>query len=177
MLNYSLRLPSYLRFQKPENLLQSIRNWKTKSLFPSFWYGARNIEDNDGGLPWYNREGFLSIQNVIAKTFIKIHGKTKIPQIIMQRFPYPAHNRDILLSHLKVTAPLFIVLSFILPAISTVRYITMEKENRLKDVMKIMGLPNWLHWTGWFIKTMIYMTIIITFMIILIKVGSLNAWM
>lgn len=172
-LNYSLRFPGYLRFQKPENLLQSVRNWKTKSLFPIFWYGARNIEDVDGGLPWYTREGFLPIQNAIAKAFIKINGVNKIPKIKMQRYPYSAHSRDILLNHLKVTAPLFIILSFILPAISTVRYITIEKENRLKDVMKIMGLPNWLHWTSWFIKTMIYMTIIVTLMVVLLKVSSL----
>lgn len=35
--------------------------------------------------------------------------------------------------------------------------------------MKIMGLPNWLHWTAWFIKSMIFMTISITFIVFLIK--------
>lgn len=170
MLSYNLRFPSILRLKKNETLLPSIYTWKTNLLLPLFWNGARNSDENDGGLPWYNREGFLPIQHAIARNFIKMKGENQIPKIKMQRFPYPAHNGDILLDQLKAIAPMFIVLSFILPTISTVRYITIEKETHLTEVMKIMGLPNWLHLTGWFIKTIIHMLIINTLMVIVLKV-------
>lgn len=63
------------------------------------------------------------------------------------------------------------MVSFVYPCINTVRFIAMEKEKQLKEAMKIMGLPNWLHWTGWFIKTMAYMTTSITLIVILLKVN------
>lgn len=54
--------------------------------------------------------------------------------------------------------------------VNTVRFIAMEKEKQLKEAMKIMGLPNWLHWTGWFIKSMSYFVIVISLMVIVLKV-------
>lgn len=35
--------------------------------------------------------------------------------------------------------------------------------------MKIMGLPNWLHWLAWFVKQFIIMMFTITLIVILIK--------
>lgn len=48
--------------------------------------------------------------------------------------------------------------------------ITVEKERQLKESMKIMGLPSWLHWTAWFTKIMIFMVISITLMVVLLKI-------
>lgn len=48
--------------------------------------------------------------------------------------------------------------------------ITVEKERQLKESMKIMGLPGWLHWTAWFTKIMIFMVISITLMVALLKI-------
>lgn len=62
------------------------------------------------------------------------------------------------------------MLSFVYPCINTVKFIAAEKERQLKESMKIMGLPNWLHWTGWFVRSIIFMTISITFIVILMKV-------
>lgn len=88
----------------------------------------------------------------------------------MQRLPYPPYNKDILLEGLKSLVSLVVLLSFIYPCINTVRFIAMEKEKQLKEAMKIMGLPNWLHWLGWFIKSMAFMMISITLIVILLKV-------
>lgn len=48
--------------------------------------------------------------------------------------------------------------------------ITVEKERQLKESMKIMGLPSWLHWSAWFTKIMLFMTVSITLMVILLKI-------
>jgi ATP-binding cassette subfamily A (ABC1) protein 3 len=37
--------------------------------------------------------------------------------------------------------------------------------------MKIMGLPNWLHWTAWFLKTFVFLLISIVLIIVLLKVS------
>lgn len=145
-------------------------NWKTTLLFPSISGGdARDVTENQGGTPWYNREGFLPIQNSIARNFIRRKGKF-MPHIKMKRFPAPPHLHDILLNKFQLLVPIIIVLSFLLPAVSTVRHIGIEKENQLKVLMRIMGLPNWLHWTCWFFKTLVYLMIIISLMVVLLKV-------
>ncbi|KAJ9596524.1 hypothetical protein L9F63_012466, partial [Diploptera punctata] len=53
---------------------------------------------------------------------------------------------------------------------STVKVITMEKERQLKESMKIMGLPNWLHWTAWFLKSFLFLMITVVLIVILLKV-------
>lgn len=63
------------------------------------------------------------------------------------------------------------MLSFVYPCINTTKFIAIEKERQIKEAMKIMGLSNWLHWTGWFVRTMVLFTISISLMVIMLKVG------
>lgn len=63
-----------------------------------------------------------------------------------------------------------VVLSFMFPTINSVRYITIEKERQLKEAMKIMGLPSWMHWMSWFIRMMVFMVIAISIIVALLKV-------
>lgn len=71
---------------------------------------------------------------------------------------------------LGIMVGVLIVLSFMFPTINSVRYITIEKERQLKEAMKIMGLPSWMHWTSWFIRIMVFMIIAIAIIIALLKV-------
>lgn len=85
----------------------------------------------------------------------------------------PATNEDLpeMFSEIiGTTVGLLIVLSFAFPTINSVRYITIEKERQLKEAMKIMGLPTWMHWTSWFIRIMVFMIIAIAIIVILLKV-------
>lgn len=54
---------------------------------------------------------------------------------------------------------LMIMLSFVYPAVNTVKFITQEKENQLKEAMKIVGVPNWLQWCAWFVRSMVCLII------------------
>lgn len=50
------------------------------------------------------------------------------------------------------------------------QYVTAEKEKQLKEVMKIMGLDNWLHWTSWFCKSFIVLAVSAVLITIIMKV-------
>lgn len=148
-------------------------NWHTAFLFPLYSTGGpRQHKDNDGGMVFYNREGFLAIQNAITNAYVKLHTNETMPKVLMQRFPYPKFIFDILLEGLEAIVPFVIMLSFVYPTINTVKFIATEKEKQLKESMKIMGLPNWLHWTGWFVRSMAFNTISITMIVILLKVSK-----
>jgi ATP-binding cassette subfamily A (ABC1) protein 3 len=60
--------------------------------------------------------------------------------------PYPKYIDDVFLVALQNFLPLILVFSFIYSVINITKSIAHEKEKRLKESMKIMGLPNWLHW-------------------------------
>ena len=46
----------------------------------------------------------------------------------------------------------------------------LEKETRIRETMKIMGLSNWVLWTTWFLKQLLFYLLPIIFMTILLKV-------
>lgn len=108
------------------------------------------------------------------------------PMIQMKRFPYASWIEDPLLQALESFVGILIMLSFVYTCINTVKVITAEKEKQLKvsplvvkpnptirfqEAMKIMGLPNWLHWTAWFIKTFVFLLISIVLIILLLKIS------
>lgn len=171
-MNYTIRFPGELRTIKNNPVLF---NWQTDSSVPDDNEpGARVPMEADGGVPpGYVREGFLPLQNAVAREFIRLHsnGKTaKMPEVQMQRFPFPPYRYDFLLSSLEEFLAISIVLSFIYPCINTVKMIALEKERQLKEAMKIMGLPGWMHWAGWFIRSILYLSVMITIIVLILKI-------
>lgn len=130
-------------------------------------------KEADGGLPpGYIREGFIALQHAIAREFVRFKSSNgpAFPTVQMQRFPFPPYRYDFLLAGLEEFLAISIVLSFIYPCINTVKMIALEKERQLKEAMKIMGLPGWMHWAGWFVRSIVFLSIIITIMVIVLKV-------
>ena len=46
----------------------------------------------------------------------------------------------------------------------------LEKESRMRESMKMMGLSNWILWVTWYIKQFLFLMITVVLMAILIKV-------
>uniref|UniRef100_A0A1B0G2X8 ABC transporter domain-containing protein n=1 Tax=Glossina morsitans morsitans TaxID=37546 RepID=A0A1B0G2X8_GLOMM len=167
--SYSIRFPSELRTSVSDRQ----QTWLTTKLFLPFDIsGPRNINSTDGGLPvGYLREGFLPVQHAVSMAYMKLlTDQNDIPNVYMQRYPYPEHIFDPLLQGLAAMMPFIILMSFIYPCTCIVKSITAEKEKQLKEVMKIMGLDSWIHWTAWFVKCFITLGISATSIVILMKV-------
>lgn len=64
-----------------------------------------------------------------------------------------------------------LLLSFNYSAINIIKSVTIEKERQIKEAMKIMGLPNWLHWIAWFLKAFVFLLISIILITILLTVA------
>ena len=67
--------------------------------------------------------------------------------------------------------PLFMVLAWLLTTAMLCKSIVYEKERRLKEIMKIMGLGNGVHWVAWFINAFVMMFATILLLILLLKVS------
>lgn len=173
-LKYSLRFPSDTRTNSDANPM--FFSWQTNLLVQMFsGGGVRGGVSDFGGAPCYYTEGFSAMQDAIARTFTKMKCASEdcksMPNIQMRRFPYPPHVDDILLDAFERAVALFIMLSFVYQIISTVRFIAVEREMQLKEVMKIMGMPVYLHWSCWFVQTMAFTVVSISFIVGILKVN------
>jgi ATP-binding cassette subfamily A (ABC1) protein 3 len=141
-----LRYPGELR--RTQSIINPlIFNWRTDFLFPLFQTGgARNYWVPHDGIPsGYFIEGFLILQHLIFQAFASIKKSDsfkmeELPNVMLQKYPYPPFVLDVLLQGLQSLVSLFILLSFVYPCINIIKYVTTEKEKQLKEAMKIMGL-------------------------------------
>ena len=71
--------------------------------------------------------------------------------------PYPCWVLDKFLTALSSLLPLFMVLAWIYTVAMMTKDIVYEKEKRLKEFMRVMGLSNGIHWLAWFITSFVVM--------------------
>ncbi|KAK4312219.1 hypothetical protein Pmani_016341 [Petrolisthes manimaculis] len=160
-LSYKIRLKGSQRSKKQRNLLSPPRQWFTEIFYPRFQVpGPRERNDNYGGIPGYHDEGFLAIQHAVDMAVAQyISGVDPRTYYVLelQRMPYPPYIDDTYLVALQAWLPFVLLVSYIYPAINIVKSVVYEKEKKLKESMKMMGLQNWLHWSAWFIKSFMFL--------------------
>ncbi|CAB1320125.1 unnamed protein product [Coregonus sp. 'balchen'] len=67
--------------------------------------------------------------------------------------------------------PLCMVISWVYSVAMMIQHIVAEKEHRLKEVMKMMGLNNAVHWVAWFITGFVQLSISVTALTGILKYG------
>lgn len=146
------------------------RNWHTRYLYPLFQLpGPRERADITGGTPGYYRESFLAVQHHVDRAIIYYHanetGRALLDNIdvSIRRFPFPAYVNDLFILAIQNQLPLLLMLSFTYTSLSIVRALVLEKERKLKEYMRVMGLKSWLHSTAWFIHFFILLLVSIFF--------------
>ncbi|KAL7030128.1 hypothetical protein ACKWTF_006533 [Chironomus riparius] len=131
------------------------------------------IFGNEGEPPGYIRQGFSTIQNLIDREIIKQASNDPdldLPIMYIQRFPFPEYVNDMLGLVLEFSIPLIFMIAFLYPAINNIKYVAIERELQLKESMKIMGLPGYMHWIAWFTKCMAFQIVIISIVTGLVKI-------
>jgi len=109
----------------------------------------------------YGRSGFLSLQNFIDNLILQKETSTssaKIESTITSR-TVEAYTEDNIASNLKGQVSMFIALPLLLPYLRFMNGILTEKEKKIREGMKIMGLRNSAFYLSWFITYFIIFTI------------------
>uniref|UniRef100_A0AAX7TTQ3 ABC transporter domain-containing protein n=1 Tax=Astatotilapia calliptera TaxID=8154 RepID=A0AAX7TTQ3_ASTCA len=150
-------------------------DWHTHSLFPLFQLpGPREKHFKEGGTPGYYREGFLAVQHAVDRAIMHSYNRTAAShllrpiRVVMSRFPYPAFKYDVFILAIQNQLPLLLVLSFTYTSLNIVRAVVQEKERKLKEYMRMMGLSNWLHWSAWFLMFLLFLSISVFFVTLLL---------
>ena len=108
----------------------------------------------------YFTSGFIFLQDKIERAIIQLQtNRTSLPGMLMQQFPMPCYTYDTFFQAIANLFPLFMILSFVYTCAMIVKSIVHEKEKRLKETMRTMGLGNAVHWVAWFIDSMSFMLI------------------
>lgn len=68
--------------------------------------------------------------------------------------------------------PLFMTLAWMYSVAIIIKGVVYEKEARLKETMRIMGLNNGILWLSWFISSLIPLLISAGLLVMLLKVGD-----
>ncbi|XP_047137876.1 phospholipid-transporting ATPase ABCA3 isoform X1 [Hydra vulgaris] len=161
-IEYSIRL-----LHSTANLYTQQRSWMTKWIYPFFIPAGPRLKS-------FYKSPFLALQYYIDTGIIQAQTNNKTYQAveILQQFPYPDYIEDLFYTIIKTTMPLVIVLAFEYTAVTIIKELVAEKESRLKESMKMMGLANWLHWLSWFIKNFLFWLCTIILLTILLKGGK-----
>ncbi|XP_055602218.1 phospholipid-transporting ATPase ABCA1-like [Uranotaenia lowii] len=167
---FDLRFPYILR-SSPSSWKPL--SWDTDKLIGAFDPTGHNRLEDDGGEPSYYREQFLAVQTALSKAIIARQvPSVNPPKAFVQRFANPDAETNLLHEALNQILPLLFRLVFMFFFLSTVKYITVEKENQLKESMKIMGLPGIINWAAWFVELVLLMVIPITLITIILKLSA-----
>ncbi|XP_047390358.1 phospholipid-transporting ATPase ABCA3 isoform X1 [Sciurus carolinensis] len=176
--NYHLRFSytrrNYMWTQTGNFFLKETEGWHTTSLFPLFPNpGPREPASPDGGEPGYIREGFLAVQHAVDRAIMHYHANASAHQlfqkltVVAKRFPFPPFISDPFLVAIQYQLPLLLMLSFTYTSLSIIQAVVQEKERRLKEYMRMMGLSSWLHWSAWFLMFFLFLLIVVSFMTLL----------
>lgn len=169
--NGQAKLPKLLSYKIRMNASQTHDTVYTQDRI--YNYGPTNCL----GCNSYFLYGFIYLQDMIEKAVIEV--KTNTIQefgVVGQMTPYPCYINDKFVNAIARTLPLFMVLAWIYTVSMMVKDIVYEKEKRLKEFMRVMGLSNGMHWLSWFITSFSTMFIIILVLCLVIKYGKITMY-
>ncbi|XP_061690398.1 phospholipid-transporting ATPase ABCA1-like isoform X3 [Syngnathoides biaculeatus] len=118
--------------------------------------------------------GFSYLQDVIEHALVRAMTDTKEKTgVYIQQMPYPCYVDDIFLRVMSRSMPLFMTLAWMFSVSIILKSVVYEKEARLKETMRIMGLDNGILWFSWFISSLIPLLISAGLLVLMLKKGNL----
>ncbi|KAG8555624.1 hypothetical protein GDO81_017765, partial [Engystomops pustulosus] len=116
--------------------------------------------------------GFAYLQDIIDHGIIRTQTNNDLPTgLYVQQMPYPCFVDDVFMITLNRCFPIFMVLSWIYSISMLVKDIVLDKELRLKETMKNLGVTNEVIWFTWFIDSFSVMTLS-TLLLTIVIVGG-----
>ncbi|XP_042553053.1 phospholipid-transporting ATPase ABCA7 [Dipodomys spectabilis] len=118
--------------------------------------------------------GFVYLQDLLESAAVRVLSGTQ-PRVglYLQQMPYPCYVDDVFLRVLSRSLPLFLTLSWIYSVALTVKAVVREKETRLRDTMRAMGLSRAVLWLGWFLSCLGPFLLSAALLVMVLKLGDI----
>eukprot|EP00055_Hartaetosiga_balthica_P016967 m.110165 g.110165 ORF g.110165 m.110165 type:complete len:1869 (+) comp9218_c2_seq1:80-5686(+) len=163
------RIHYVLRPRQPN--AEFAQQFDTANLFPQFVTANPDEYYSD---VYLDNSNFVVYQSLLDNAIVLANGVTPLIFPRLRLMSWPSFSTDNFYSVIRIFLPLVMVICFISPVASIVYSIVYEKEKRLKESMKMMGLTEFMHWLGWFIKCFSYLLFTVIIMTIAFGVGELT---
>uniref|UniRef100_A0A8K9XYQ5 P-type phospholipid transporter n=1 Tax=Oncorhynchus mykiss TaxID=8022 RepID=A0A8K9XYQ5_ONCMY len=165
---WTTKVPPHVRF-KIRMDIDSVE--RTNKIKDRYWDpGPRADPVDDLRYVW---GGFAYLQDMIEHGIIRTQtGKDWPLGVYLQQMPYPCYVDDLFMLTLNRCFPIFMVLAWVYSVSMTVKSIVLEKELRLKETLKTMGVTNGVLWVTWFIDSFLMMAASTSLLTVIIMGGK-----
>uniref|UniRef100_UPI00398F68CF ATP-binding cassette sub-family A member 13-like n=1 Tax=Pristiophorus japonicus TaxID=55135 RepID=UPI00398F68CF len=122
----------------------------------------------------YNRI-FVPLQDMIDRAIIELQTGQDVPNpaVQVQAMPYPCHINDQFLNNIGFFFPLLMMLAWLISVASMVRNLVFEKELRLEEYTKMLGVKPIVHFLVWFLDTFMVLILSSAFITIIFKASQI----
>ncbi|PAA80697.1 hypothetical protein BOX15_Mlig019968g3 [Macrostomum lignano] len=157
------------RLRFPENSIDSTRHFKV--LDSHFKPKPRTNFQTDFK---YFTSFFIYIQELLEHGIqAEVTGVNAPLQTYLTMFPSVCYMDDTFAKVTNAFLPMLLIFTWIFNVSVLVNAIVYEKETRLKEMMKIMGLSDGVHWVSWFITSFAIMLVSGTLITVMLKAGQI----
>ncbi|XP_061418243.1 phospholipid-transporting ATPase ABCA1-like isoform X5 [Lethenteron reissneri] len=165
----SEELPAHVRY-KIRMDIDSVQ--RTNKIKDRYWDpGPRADPFDDLRYIW---GGFAYLQDSVEQGIIRAQTNGSLSVgVYVQQMPYPCYVDDIFLRIMNRSLPMFLTLAWIYSVAMILKEVVHEKEARLKETMRIMGLSTSMLWLSWFISILIPLLISAVLLTVLLKMGNI----
>uniref|UniRef100_A0A3P8V611 P-type phospholipid transporter n=1 Tax=Cynoglossus semilaevis TaxID=244447 RepID=A0A3P8V611_CYNSE len=122
----------------------------------------------------YVMGGFVYLQDMMDHGIIQVQtSKTQPLGVFAQQMPYPCYVNDSFTEQIATMISLIVVLAFIYTVSMTIKDLVLEKELRLKDVLRAVGVHNSSLWLARLTENIVLLTVPCLLISVLLKYGKL----
>ncbi|GAA51797.1 ATP-binding cassette sub-family A member 1 [Clonorchis sinensis] len=171
-----------------EIVLRQLESPNNFRVFDRYWTPRPRQNPLDGDVGFVVK-GSLDIQELITGAVVDMIAKRpdrlerpadpqglysdELPGQEFKFFPTPCYVQKDFLNSFSRMLPQFMLFAWILTAMLTTKYIVEEKEQRLKEFTRIMGLSALIHWLGWFSITFLITGTSALIIVLMFKLGNI----
>ncbi|KAG9477530.1 hypothetical protein GDO78_002762, partial [Eleutherodactylus coqui] len=148
--------------------MRSMLSEDTNYIRSSYWLpGPQN------SLNKYSR-GFVYLQENIDRAIIEMQTNKSLDDVGVQYqpMPYPCYIRNSFLYSMSLILPIALMTSWVLFIAAFVKKLVHEKELRLHEYMKMMGISSCSHFLAWFIECASFLIITVAILVLILKAGK-----
>ncbi|XP_052020849.1 phospholipid-transporting ATPase ABCA7 isoform X3 [Apodemus sylvaticus] len=118
--------------------------------------------------------GFVYLQDLLEQAAVRVlSGGDSRVGFYLQQMPHPCYVDDVFLRVLSRSLPLFLTLAWIYSVALTVKAVVREKETRLRETMRAMGLSRAVLWLGWSLSCLGPFLVSSALLVLVLKLGNI----
>ncbi|ELW49201.1 ATP-binding cassette sub-family A member 12 [Tupaia chinensis] len=118
---------------------------------------------------------FIYLQDSIERAIVELQTGRNSQEIAVQvqAIPYPCFMKDNFLTSVSYSLPIVLMVAWVVFIAAFVKKLVYEKDLRLHEYMKMMGVNSCSHFFAWLIESVGFLLVTIAILIVILKFGNI----